>query len=123
MAGARPSKQGGTANDERLEDTISVPDHPARADEPVRPGVVYMWEYPEKMELTKIITGFLGDNAPTRALCAHSDGKPFDMFMNETAGLKELPRNERATTIYRAAYMARHPTHDPESLAAIFGDV
>lgn len=35
--------------------------------------------------------------------------------------LDELSRNDEATTIYRAAYMAQHPDHDPEGLPYIAG--
>lgn len=44
-----------------------------------------------------------------------------DMFVDEMGLWKGLPRNEEATTIYRAAWLARNPGDDPETLSYIGG--
>lgn len=48
-------------------------------------------------------------------------GRPRDMFVGETSRLRDLPRNEAATAIYRAAYLAHSPTVHPELLPFIAG--
>lgn len=47
--------------------------------------------------------------------------KPADMFVNEEGLLTGLPRNEKATAIYRAATLKRHPKADPEKFPFIVG--
>jgi hypothetical protein len=51
-------------------------------------------------------------------------GKYLDMFVDETGVLKALPRNEQATTIYRANVLAHEPetVGDIEELPFIAGD-
>lgn len=49
------------------------------------------------------------------------DGKGTDMFVDEDGLLKELPRNDKATAIYRAHYLKRNPGVDPEQLGFIAG--
>lgn len=49
------------------------------------------------------------------------NGTATDMFVDEMSQLKGLPRNERATAIYRAAWLQRYPYDDPESLPDIAG--
>lgn len=44
-----------------------------------------------------------------------------DMFVDERSALRDLPRNEHATSIYRAATLRDRPETDPESLPAIYG--
>lgn len=51
------------------------------------------------------------------------NGEPCDMFVDEVGAITGLPRNERATAIYRANALAQHPGTDPESLPAIYGRV
>jgi hypothetical protein len=43
------------------------------------------------------------------------------LYVDDLAIPKELPRNERATAIYRSRYLARHPSFDPEALPFIAG--
>ena len=38
------------------------------------------------------------------------------MFADDLATVKELPRNERATALYREQYLSKHPKVDPETL-------
>lgn len=49
--------------------------------------------------------------------------RPHDMFVDEEGRLphKSLPRNEKATAIYRRAALKRDPKRDPESFAWIAG--
>lgn len=44
-----------------------------------------------------------------------------DMFVDEIGLLKQLPRNEPATAIYRNNWLTQHPGTDPEVLPAIYG--
>jgi hypothetical protein len=48
-------------------------------------------------------------------------GEIKDMFVDDIAGMKDLPRNELATELYRAEYLANHPDADPEPLPVIYG--
>lgn len=49
--------------------------------------------------------------------------KPHDMFVDEEGHLphKNLPRNEKATAVYRRATLKRDPKRDPESIPWIAG--
>lgn len=49
------------------------------------------------------------------------NGKGTDMFVDEEGLLKRLPRNDKATAIYRAHYLNQHPGIDPEQLGFIAG--
>lgn len=49
------------------------------------------------------------------------NGKGTDMFVDEEGLLKRLPRNDKATAIYRAHYLKQHPGIDPEQLGFIAG--
>ena len=48
------------------------------------------------------------------------DGRPADMFVDEMATAKGLPRNEEATKVYRANWLKRH-RQDPETMPFIAG--
>ena len=49
-------------------------------------------------------------------------GKPVaDMFVDEDGLTKRLPRNKKATAIYRNNWLTQHPNTDPESMACIVG--
>ncbi|WP_070096221.1 hypothetical protein [Pseudomonas sp. NBRC 111139] len=49
------------------------------------------------------------------------NGKGTDMFVDEEGLLKRLPRNDKATAIYRAHYLKQNPGVDPEQLGFIAG--
>ncbi|MBB76609.1 MAG: hypothetical protein CMJ75_19050 [Planctomycetaceae bacterium] len=51
------------------------------------------------------------------------EGQLASMFVDESGLLNGLPRNERATEIYRAYWLSKHPGTNPESLSYIAGDV
>lgn len=44
-----------------------------------------------------------------------------DMFVDEDGFTKNLPRNEKATAIYRNNWLTQHPNTDPEMMAFIVG--
>ena len=44
-----------------------------------------------------------------------------DMFVDEDGLTKRLPRNEKATAIYRNNWLTQHPNTDPEMMACIVG--
>ena len=48
-------------------------------------------------------------------------GKYIDMFIDEDGMLKGLPRNEKATEIYRRNWLKQHPQTNPERLGFIVG--
>lgn len=49
------------------------------------------------------------------------NGKGTDMFVDEEGLLKRLPRNDKATAIYRAHYLKQNPGVEPEQLGFIAG--
>ena len=49
------------------------------------------------------------------------NGKGTDMFVDDQGLLKQLPRNDKATAIYRAHYLKQSPGIDPEQLGFIAG--
>jgi hypothetical protein len=50
------------------------------------------------------------------------DGERADMFVDDEGQMKDLPRNEAATAIYRRAWLAHQPDTAPDSLPCIYGD-
>lgn len=50
-----------------------------------------------------------------------NDGRYADMFVDDEGAVKQLPRNEAATTIYRCNWLTQHPKTEPESMPAIHG--
>lgn len=49
------------------------------------------------------------------------DDEARDLFVAENGHRDELPRNDKATEIYRANYMSKNPEADPENLPHIVG--
>lgn len=47
--------------------------------------------------------------------------EPLDMFVDEFGAGKPLPRNEKATEIYRNNVLTRRKDKNPEELPAIYG--
>ena len=78
-------------------------------------------EDPNLAELRADLRPFLGDADPEH-VAVLNENRRADMFVDEDGHGKRLPRNEAATTIYRASWMERHPKDDPESLPWIAGD-
>ena len=77
---------------------------------------------PTLKELHDTVEPHLGGNGMEHVLVLLA-GRPADMFVDEIGVLKGLPRNEKATLIYRANWMARHPADNPETLPEIAGPV
>ena len=75
---------------------------------------------PTLKELHDTVEPHLGGNGMEHVLVLLA-GRPADMFVDEIGVLKGLPRNEKATLIYRANWMARHPKCDRETLPWIAG--
>lgn len=48
-------------------------------------------------------------------------GRKSDMFVAADSSLRDLPRNNEATDIYRAATLQRHPKTPPELLPMVNG--
>jgi hypothetical protein len=79
-----------------------------------------MSKMPKPKELREVIEPHLGGARLERVLVLHK-GKEVDMFVVESCLLKELPRSERATAIYRHYLLKNNPEMSPESLPFIAG--
>ncbi|QOG17538.1 hypothetical protein [Bradyrhizobium sp. SEMIA] len=66
------------------------------------------------------LRGYLGGASGMR-IGVVVGGQTLDMFVDELGSLKDLPRNERATTLYRGNHLAKNPGADPERLPAVYG--
>lgn len=82
----------------------------AEADLPPEPGY----------HALKAIINPLLDGELEHVTVLHEDERR-DMFVDENGVLKELPRNEAATAIYRNNWLTQHPDAAPEDLSAIYG--
>lgn len=80
-----------------------------------------MHDMPGYMVLQLLVTPILGCEYAERVRVLH-DGQALDLFVDEGGLDKRLPRNEKATAIYRNNVMTQEPGTDPESLACIVGD-
>ena len=73
-----------------------------------------------------LVEPILGDGEPLEHVTVLWQGKRADMFVSELGHMAltdrgPLPRNDRATDIYRTNWMTQHPDQDPESLPTIAG--
>lgn len=76
---------------------------------------------PDYFQLKALINPIIGErNDFERVAVLHKD-KAVDMFVDENGQLKGLPRNERATAIYRNNYLKQNPGTNPETLPWIVG--
>lgn len=75
---------------------------------------------PGYLALKTVLTPLL-DGADLEHVSVLFEGRRADMFVDEIGANKGLPRNEPATTIYRANWLAQRPEERPESLPAIYG--
>lgn len=78
---------------------------------PTRPGYALLRELIEPML----------DDARLEHVAVLYQGRRGDMFVDEIGSLRDLPVNEHATAIYRAASITQSPGLDPDSLPAIHG--
>ena len=76
---------------------------------------------PGYMVLQVLLKPILGCEYAERVKVLH-DGQRLDLFVDEVGAVKRLPRNEKATAIYRNAVLTLEPGADPESLPPIYGD-
>ena len=80
-------------------------------------------EKPTLPELRRAISPLIGGGTACHVSVLNPQtGGRRDMFYDELAGPKGLPRNDDATAIYRRAYLARFPDVDPEALDWVAGD-
>jgi hypothetical protein len=82
-------------------------------------------EEPDYREIVALISPILG-GAYLEHVTVLYEGLWHDMFVDESSATKlkpgyPLPRNDRATEIYRANWLSQYPGADPESLPAIHG--
>ena len=89
-------------------------------DSAVKTGSVEWPTEPGFDAINKLVQPLIGGGHIEHVSVLH-DGKRRDMFVDEEGRVKGMVRNDRATAIYRAAYMSRHPESDPEKLPHIAG--
>jgi len=91
---------------------------------PPEPRTFLFQEHPSVIDLRRLLLVddlLWAKNYYERVRVWHG-GEYLDLFVDETGALKDLPRNEAATTIYRANAIAHMPdVKDPEELDAVFG--
>jgi len=75
---------------------------------------------PTYNEIAKVVAPHF-PNAKFEHVSVLWDHKPLDMFVDESSQIKGLPKNIRATKIYRNNWMQTHPAADPEALPDIAG--
>lgn len=75
---------------------------------------------PSYQDIKALVEPYLDGGRMEHVAVLHN-GRRSDMFVDEIGIQKGLPRNERATAIYRAATLAREPQLDPEHLSCIYG--
>ena len=80
-----------------------------------------MHETPGYMVLQVLLKPILGCEYAERVRVLH-DGQRLDLFVDEIGIKKRLPRNEKATAIYRNHALTLDPGADPEILSCIYGD-
>lgn len=71
-------------------------------------------------QIKKVLEPVFG-NAYTEQVNVLVDDVYTDMFVDEDGMTKGLPRNEKATAIYRHNWRHQHPRTRPEALAFIVG--
>ncbi|MCJ2143664.1 hypothetical protein [Methylobacterium sp. E-066] len=81
--------------------------------------VVDMAGEPGLAELRDVLEPILGGR-PEHVAVLH-EGRRADMFVHEGGHGEGLLRNDAATAIYRASWMERHPSDDPETQPWIAG--
>jgi hypothetical protein len=93
---------------------------PADQGQPVRKASIVMSAMPDGEELDHAIRPLL-DGGSLMKVGIVIGGEERDIFVDDLGGMKDLPRNELATHLYRGHYLANHPGTDPESLPIIYG--
>ena len=83
----------------------------SNADLPKEPGYARLREIMEP----------LLDGAMLEHVSVLFEDRRADMFVDEMGMIKELPRNDAATDIYRANWLKHHPDSNPDDSPAIYG--
>jgi hypothetical protein len=83
---------------------------------------ILMDEKPRYDDLRSLVEPHLGGARlmHVRVLCPLL-GEWTDMFVDEMAALRRLPRNDAATRIYRNGFLSKRPDDDPETLPYVAG--
>lgn len=89
-------------------------------DSPVIVGTVTWPKEPGYHKIKDLVSPLIGGGFIEHVSVLH-DGRPRDMFVDGDGHQKGMPRNERATAIYRTYAMSRNPGGDPEDLPSIVG--
>lgn len=76
--------------------------------------------HPGLKKLREVLAPYL-DGGELEHVSVLHQGRRSDMFVDDIGVLKELPRNEAATAIYRSYWLESHPGTDPETLPPICG--
>jgi hypothetical protein len=92
-----------------------------RADGAEETRTIQAPEYPGYVALQDLLRPILGCNFAERVKVLH-DGQVADLFVDEDGIGMGLPRNEKATAIYRNNTLTQAPQTDPESLECVYGD-
>jgi hypothetical protein len=78
--------------------------------------------HPRAEELDRVVCPLLGHAAGLRHVPVlwskqpDSPPSPRDLFVDDLALIKRLPRNDRATAIFYQRYLSEHTKADPERL-------
>ena len=75
---------------------------------------------PNLHQLNKVMAPYF-PNAYTEHVNVLVGSRYTDMFVDENGHTKRLPRNEKATAIYRNNWLTQHPNTDPGP-AVVFSD-
>lgn len=70
--------------------------------------------------INKIVQPLIGGGHIEHVTVLH-DGQRRDMFVDEEGRIKGMTRNERATAIYRTAWLSRNPGKSADDLPFIAG--
>lgn len=75
---------------------------------------------PTLHDIRNVLTPYFG-TAYTEHVNVLTDDGYTDMFVDEDGFAKALPRNEKATAVYRRNWLEQHPQVNPESMNHIVG--
>lgn len=76
---------------------------------------------PDYEQIKAVVEPIIGAGVYFERINVLHDGRYTDMFVDEEGLLKGLPRNEKATAIYRANWLAQRPGTPPEAIAFTVG--
>jgi hypothetical protein len=76
---------------------------------------------PDYFQLKAIVQPIIGERNDFEHVAVLHNNQRTDMFVDEMGQLKGLPRNDRATAIYRHNWLTQHPGTDPNTLPWIVG--